>query len=552
MFSIRKVLVIAACILAGGVFIGSEILVAQGLTNVLSGSKSSKPTSPSASDPLDRTTPRNSIFHFLEACHDNNFRRASLYLDLRRIKPEDRAAQGPELAKQLGALLDYDPHFEVENLNNTPEGDLADSLAPDQEALDTFEANGRSVPLLMQRVPQNGTNVWLVSADSVERIPELSVLVRESAFEKKLPTPLVTTKLLDTPVWVWLALVLLALLLSVISRVLSKIVIAFSKPLMKRHSTWFQARRLEEFTEPLRLLLSVAVFKVCMEVIAPSALLRYYLDRLVTLLFFVGAAAFLMRVVDVISDRVISRFDPRERALSYSVLPLFVRMVKICIFCVAVVLTLAQWGYNTNAILAGLGVGGLAVALAAQKTIENLFGGVAVITDRPVLVGDLCQFGGQLGTVEDIGLRSTRIRTLDRTVVTVPNSQFSTMTLENYSRRDRLWFHPTLQLRRDTTPEQIEEVMKAIGRILEEHPKVDASGVPVRFTKISPQWFDLEIFAYVLTTDYDEFVRTQSELLLKFLETASALGVGFAVPIQEAATVPRGLREAKEFEEVRR
>ncbi len=431
-------------------------------------------------------------------------------------------------------LLDRDPHFEVERLNNTPEGDLGDSLSADEDILGTFELNGRSVALNLQRVNQNGVNLWLVSSDSVARIPGLSVLLRESAFEKKLPGPLVQIQWLDTPLWVWIGLVLIALLLSVLSKLLSKLVIALVKPLTKRYSRWFHARRLEEFTEPLRLLLSIAVFKICLEVIAPSALLRYFLDRLLTLLFFVGAAALVMRVVDVISDRIISRLDPKERTLSYSVLPLGVRFVKICIFCVAVLLTFSYWGYNTTTILAGLGVGGLAVALAAQKTIENLFGGIAVITDRPVLVGDFCQFGGQVGTVEDIGLRSTRIRTLDRTVVTVPNSQFSTMTLENFSRRDRVWFHPTLHLARDTRPEQIPEVMDAVTKLLQDHPKVDAAGIPLRFTKITAQSFELEIFAYVLTADYNEFLKIQSELLLEILTVAAERDVRFAVPFQES------------------
>jgi len=113
---------------------------------------------------------------------------------------------------------------------------------------------------------------------------------------------------------------------------------------------------------------------------------------------------------------------------------------------------LSDWGYNAATILAGLGVGGLAIALAAQNTIENLFGGVAVISDRPVSVGDLCRFGDRVGTVEDIGLRSTRIRTLDRTLVTIPNAEFSSMTLENLSKRDKIWFHFALNLQRDTTP----------------------------------------------------------------------------------------------------
>lgn len=206
-------------------------------------------------------------------------------------------------------------------------------------------------------------------------------------------------------------------------------------------------------------------------------------------------------------------------------------------------MTLSYWGYNTTTILAGVGVGGLAVALAAQKTIENLFGGISVITDRPVLVGDFCQFGGQVGTVEDIGLRSTRIRTLDRTVVTVPNSSFSTMTLENFSKRDRIWFHPTLHLHRDTHPEQIQQLMDAVAQILRDNPQVDASGVPLRFTKITAESFNIEVFSYVLTPDYNEFLEIQSQLLLKILEAASKLDVRFAVPFQESIARATGTAE---------
>jgi MscS family membrane protein len=541
----REMACVSTCIVVIATVLSARPVSAQTLGGVLSGSKSPA-ASAVATDPLNRTTPRSSIYSFLQACHDDNFLLASQYLDLRRIRADQRAIQGPELAKQLGSILDHDAHFEVQKLNNTPEGDVADGLTADKDNLDTFQRNGRPVLLQLQRENQNGVSVWLVSADSIGSIPQLSALLRESSFEKRLPAPLVTTKLLDTAVWVWLALVLLALLLSVLSRLLSKLVIALVKPVTKRYSKWFHIRRLEEFTEPLRLLLSIAVFKAGMQIIAPSALLRYFLDRLITLLFFVGAAAFVMRVVDVISDRIMSRLDPKERALSYSVLRLGVRFVKICIFCVAVLATLAYWGYNTNAILAGVGVGGLAVALAAQKTIENLFGGVSVITDRPVLVGDFCQFGGQVGTVEDIGLRSTRIRTLDRTVVSIPNSQFSTMTLENFSRRDRIWFHPTLRLRRDTQPEQIRQLMEAVTKLLQGHAMVDASGVPLRFTKITAEAFDIEIFSYVLTADYNEFLNIQSELLLKILEAASRLKIRFAVPFQESVAVAAQIQEPNE------
>ena len=506
---------------------------AQSLTGLLSGTKNN--TAPAApSDPLKRGTPRSSILSFLEACHSGNFALAAQYLDLRRIRADERTTRGAELARQLADILDRDPKFEVQHLSNSPTGNLTDGLAPDLDELASFEVNGQGVTLQLQRELQDEMEVWLVSGESVLRLPQLSTLARESDFEKKLPQVFVTTRFIGTPLWLWLALVLLALVLSLISRLLSRIFIALMTPFWKRYTKSSQTYRLEAFADPLRLLLSIAVFRASMAAIAPSALARNYLLKLLALLFILGSASFVMRVVDVISDRAVSRLDPRQRAVSYSVFPLFVRVVKIFILCIAILFVLSQWGYSTSTILAGVGVGGIAVALAAQKTIENLFGSLSIITDRPVLVGDFCQFGNQTGTVEDIGLRSTRIRTLDRTVVTIPNSVFSNMTLENYARRDRFWFHPMLRLRRDTTPEQIQDMMSATEKVLAEHSLVDVGGLPVRFTKIGNESFDLEVFAYVLTTDNDEYLKIQSELLLKILEAASHLKIGFAVPFQES------------------
>jgi MscS family membrane protein len=488
-------------------------------------------------DELNRTTPRSAIYHFLETCHEEKFVLASRYLDLRGIPPSERTLKGPELAKQLRGLLDGDPGFEVQRLSDRPEGNMNERLAPDRDVLVTLESHGTRVTLDLQRTGQQNARVWLVSEQSVELIPSLSALAGESAIEKRLPAVLVQTRFLGTPLWSWLAMVLIALILSALSRLLSQLVIKIVRPLAKRYAKAFHSHRLETLIEPLRLLVSVSVFRGLLVFISTSALLRDYLVKLLVLLFTLGVAALVMRIVDLISDQILSRMDARERALSYSVLPLGIRFIKICIFCVAVLFVLAAWGYNTNTILAGLGVGGLAVALAAQKTIENLFGGISVITDRPVLVGDLCQFGGQMGTVEDIGLRSTRIRTNDRTVVTVPNSSFSTMTLENYSRRDRMWFHPTLQLRRETTSSQVREMMDLLEKMLREHPMIDVGGVPIRFSKIGDQSLQLEIFAYVRTSDGDEFLKVQTELLLRFLDVGAERGIGFAIPLQESYNI---------------
>lgn len=495
-----------------------------------------------AVDPLKRTTPRNAIYELLQTCHSGKFDLAAQFLDLSRIRRDLRSTQGPELAKDLCDVLDRDTQFEVGRLSNDSNGIFGDSLAANVDRIDSFEVNGQRVELTVTKTTLGDLQAWLVSPDSVLQVPRLVALNSESAIEKKLPSVLVDTKFVGTPLYIWLALVIAALILSSVSRLLSRLFLAIVKPIAKRFGKNLHEHRLESFAEPLRLVLCVMIFGAVIQAVGPSAILRDYLFKLLVLLFIIGVASIVMRIVDVISDTVTSRLNPRERAVSYSVVPLFVRAVKIIVLAIGILSVLSAWGYNTNTILAGLGVGGLAVALAAQKTIENLFGGVSVITDRPVLVGDFCKFGDQVGVIEDIGLRSTKIRTNDRSVVTIPNSVFSTMTLENFSKRDRMWFHPTIALRRDNDPGKIRAMMDAITKVLEENPMVDPTTVPLRFTKISKESFDLEIFAYVLTPSFDEYLKVQTDLLLKIVEAADKLEVEFAIPLQETILGPAATR----------
>ena len=270
-----------------------------------------------------------------------------------------------------------------------------------------------------------------------------------------------------------------------------------------------------------------------MEFMPPATLPRLFLERMLGLIFSLTAAWAGAVVVDLFAGHWASRLDPRMQAVSYSVLPLGRQMVKVFLFLIAILSVLSAWGYNTSTILAGVGVGGLAVALAAQKTIENLFGGISVIGDRPVLVGDFCRFGDRVGTVTHIGLRSTRIRTLDRTIVSVPNSQFSSMELENFSVRDKMWFHPTLSLRRDTTAQQLSKVLSGVEAILKNHPRVEVGSLPVRLVGLGTYSLNVEVFAYVRTPDSDEFLGLQQELLLKILQAVEAAGAALAVPVQE-------------------
>jgi MscS family membrane protein len=246
----------------------------------------------------------------------------------------------------------------------------------------------------------------------------------------------------------------------------------------------------------------------------------------------------------VIILRLNAYLRARQKSFSYSVLPLASRVLKITILLLMIAALLSSWGYNTTTLVAGLGVGGIAIALAAQKTIENFFGGVAVVSDRPVAVGEFCKFGDRMGTVEDIGLRSTRIRTLDRTLVTVPNGQFSSMTLENFDRRDKMLFHFMLNVRRDTKPDQVRALLGSIEKILAENPKLEKATFPVHFNGVGTYSLDIEITAYVLTRNGDEFMKIQQDLYLRILDAVEAAGTALAIPTQ--ATISYAVANAEQ------
>lgn len=482
-----------------------------------------------ASDPLGRNTPQNSIVQFLQACHARDYAKATYYLDLRRIAPTSRAKLGPDLAAQLEDLLD-DTSFDIATLSREPEGDQSDGLGPSFDELDTIQVDGRTLDLQMERLElKRGLFVWLVSAPSVAMIPEAHKSVAETSLEKRLPQKLVTFEILDTPVWRWLALILMLAGLWFVGTAAGWALVRAIRPVLEA----------PKLVGPLRLLLVAAGFSRALDLAPPASLSRLFLERADGLVFSLALAWTAAVMVDLLGEKWHASLDPRVQTLSFSVLPLGRQILKLSLYLVAVLSVIRAWGYSTSAILAGLGVGGIAVALAAQKTIENLFGGVSVIGDRPVLVGDVCRFGDRTGTIMHIGLRSTRIRTPERTIVSIPNSQFSSMMLENISGRDKIWFHPTLNLRRDTTTEQLTRVLASFREVLTKQAKVEAGTMPVRFVGVGAYSLDVEVNAYVMTADYDEFLALQQELLLQLLQAVEQAGAALAVPLQESFDSPK-------------
>jgi MscS family membrane protein len=217
---------------------------------------------------------------------------------------------------------------------------------------------------------------------------------------------------------------------------------------------------------------------------------------------------------------------------SASVLRLVRRVIDGLILFAGLLYCLYHFGVNPAAAFAGIGVGGIAVALAAQKTLENVIAGVSLIADEAVRVGDTLKVGEMLGTVEGVGLRSTRIRTFDRTVVSVPNGQIANMSLETLSVRDKYWFHPVVGLRYETNSVQLRSVVTNIRRLLTEHTQVELDSVRVRFLRMAACSLDVDVFAYVFARDWNEFLEIQEELLLSVIDIVQQAGAEIAFPSQ--------------------
>jgi MscS family membrane protein len=254
------------------------------------------------------------------------------------------------------------------------------------------------------------------------------------------------------------------------------------------------------------------------------------MDRLVAALAFVTAILLVGAVVDAFAQTARERFEREGQKSGAGVVNIVSRIVKALLACIALIGILQALGFNVTGLLAGLGIGGLAVALAAQKTVENIIGGIMLMADQPVKIGQFCQFGDKSGWVEDFGFRSTRVRTLERTVISIPNSEFAAVQIENLSDRDRIRFLTTIGLRFETTADQLRAVLVDLRALFLGHPKVASDPLRVRFVGFGVSTLNIEIQAYVMTSDQNEFFAVREDLLLRMMDVVAANGTGFGFP----------------------
>jgi MscS family membrane protein len=486
-----------------------------------------------ATNELQGDNPRAAMQGYLEACRAGDYERAADYLDLRGLAPAVRSSRGPVLARELKAVLDRTLWVDLDKLNDAPEGARDDELAPQRDRVGTIDTARGAVPVLLERVKgENGKLVWKIASTTVAQIPKLFDELGYGPLSEYLPDVFFEIQFFELQLWQWLGLLALVTIAALLSWLATAAIVRAVQPLVARSRVTFDDRFVQLAAGPLRLLIGLWVFAAGTYPLALAVPVQALLGTLAKAGTIIAVTWFLVRVVDVAAQTIEERLMARGQTAALSVLPLGRRTVQVLVLALALLAVLQNLGINVTGILAGLGIGGLAVALAAQKTVENLFGGVTLLADQPVRVGDFCRFGDRVGTVEEVGLRSTRVRTLDRTVVTIPNGEFSALQLENFAKRDRIWFHPTIGLRYETTADQLRYVLVELKRLLVAHPKVDPDPARPRFVQFGAYSLDIEIFAYVLTSDINEFLAVQEDLLLRIMDIVEASGSGFAFPSQ--------------------
>ncbi len=224
------------------------------------------------------------------------------------------------------------------------------------------------------------------------------------------------------------------------------------------------------------------------------------------------------RSLDVVGQKIITTSFFQTRKLLAVLVPLATKIGNVLFIILGGVMVLAELGYPIGGLLAGLGIGGMALALASQKTIENLFGAFSLALDRPFSEGDFVRIDNSLGTIESIGLRSTKIRTLDRTIITFPNGRLSEMKIESFTARDKMRLHTVIGLVYETTSTQLKSVIDGFENVLKIHPKIWPENIIVRLVEFGASSLNIEIMAWFQTSDWNEFQKIREEILFDFIK----------------------------------
>lgn len=477
-------------------------------------------------DALNRGTPRGSIIGFLEACGAFDFEKASQFLDLRNLPDEAEELGGSELARQLNHVLSRAVWLDDYTVSNHPEGIKGDDLPPYRDDLVTIKTQDGDVPLWMQHVPRgDGENIWKVSNRSVALIPELydefSYPSWMETFRSWFPDG---AFFLGLEAFKWVVLLAFVLLSwPVIYLLVRLFLLLFSSPSNPTYTVLRKALTGPVVVAGILMIGQLVISRLGAGAQAQEFMKANTLNTIVVIWVF-------WSIANLIKTYQQEKLYALDRPGAAKLMKPMIGFIKLAILLFGILFWLANIGVNISTVLAGLGVGGLALALALQKPIEDMMGALSLFTQAPIKVGDLCRYGQITGEIEDISLRSTRIRTLTNTLVHVPNARIAHIEIENFSQRTMIRYWPTLRLRYDTTPDQIRMVAANILEILEQNDQVHEKPLRVRFTDFDDDAILIKVNSFLKTTDFPESLAIAEGLNLQIMEVVDAAGTKFALP----------------------
>ena len=482
-------------------------------------------------DPLGRETPRSAMMGFLKYEQREDYGTAARYLQSSPGQDTDLAQRAKELQALHGKFKGN-----IDLLSDDTEGTVEAGLPPGQVRAGVLAVGGTTRDVILVRVddPASG-KIWLISQETVRKIPELYAQMESegpTAVDRIVPAALTGRHLLGMSLAQWLGWLLsipiswlLAWLLSFLFRAPSRV--------------WYKLRKLPSRTVwqtplamPLRCIMAILMHSLFVYLLELPLLYRAYYSRFMAALLAVCFAWLVSGIADRGFDRAVNRSQTQRRG-GESILVLMQRLTRIVMLIIALVATLALFGINVKTTLAGLGIGGLAIALGAQKSLENLIGGISLLMDKAVHVGNFCKIGNQVGTVEDIGLRSVKVRTLDQSLLVVPNGALAQMQFENFGPRRKCLLNQLFSLRIETQVEQLRFVLDRVQSMLNQQPTVE-TGSRIRVANFAGAALQLELWAYVKTSDWAEFTVIRQDIILKIAEIVEASGTRFAAPTQLA------------------
>jgi MscS family membrane protein len=481
-------------------------------------------------DNLGRDTPRSSFMGFLSAAEEFDYELATQYMDLRNLPHAVRKYDSEELARQLDFIIKRGMKIEVEHLSHKVTGQVVDGLPDYRDELGNLVADEGEQILLMQRVPGSDDNlIWKVSNASVALVPELYDFFSYPEWVEEIRVHIPDdVSFLGIELFKWVivlgATVILLPLFWLIGFLLSWLI---SRPGSPLH---IPVRRL--FTRPLALLGVMLITGSLLRELGLGAKAQTLAESRTMLTIVVVWVLF--SIIDLVRANRRVRYASQGRADAHILGRPVAHAFKLITVIVAVLVWLNNSGVEITALLAGLGIGGVALALALQKPIEDLLGAVSLYSQQPMQTGDLCKYGTVFGNVEEIGLRTTRIRTLDDTLVSVPNCIIAHGAIENYSARDKMLYHPGLPLRYDTTQEQMSTIIDAIDAMARGHDKVIEDSVRIRFTEFSENAMIIKARIYVDESDFSGYLAVVGELNMAIMKIVQEAGAHFA---QGARTV---------------